>query len=657
MNPSIKNLPWWTYVLPLLICHIGTQLSLSFQFSTGVALLYLPIPFAIAMIQWWGPRVLIGLYLNAVFSAGLWGLSNTFFWPLYALPETLAVALSWFLFTKLAHGRCWMPEIRDTLYFIVLAIIPAACIDGFLVPAQLFLLGDISSAGFWNSVWGEWIGTLSSGFAVAAPLVYLLTPILERSGFSNTSGARTPLILIPPDHHRSINKLEIAAILGCSLLLCLLVPKGNYWFLYAIIGLWAGLRYGIGLAMINNTWIVFLTLILPIILSKTYLSNFTTTPELISIHIGLGFICAVSIITGSTISTLSLEIFSRKKTETQLLFEKQFSDNLIEALPAIFYLYDQDMKLMKWNKNHETELNYSSEELKGKPIGEWYTKDDLKEAAIQEIQHILKTGNVGSLETGLLHKDNREIPYILTFARIFINGIPHFMGVGINITERKALEENIKKSLREKETLILELYHRTKNTMQVILSMLALQAAKFPFNDELQQLVKTTNQRIQIISVVHQMLYKSKDLSRISMKEYIENISSLIRQSYDITTESISLDLALENHLVLIDTAIPCGIILNELMNNSLKYAFPQQKKGIISISFMQIKPDLFQLTYRDNGVGVPTDFDFRNQKSLGLKLIFSIGEEQMQGTVKMISQNGVKCTIDFPAALYKERI
>src|ERR1041385_552415 len=132
-----KKLPWWTFVLPLLICHLGTQLSLHFQFAPGVAILYLPIPLGMAMALWWGPRVLIGVYLNAVLCAGLWALPKVALWPLYALPETLAVFSSWLLFTKIARGRCWLPETRDTFLFIVLAILPAACFDGFQVPGQL----------------------------------------------------------------------------------------------------------------------------------------------------------------------------------------------------------------------------------------------------------------------------------------------------------------------------------------------------------------------------------------------------------------------------------------------------------------------------------------------------------------------------------------
>ncbi len=218
-------------------------------------------------------------------------------------------------------------------------------------------------------------------------------------------------------------------------------------------------------------------------------------------------------------------------------------------------------------------------------------------------------------------------------------------------------ENSLSKSLREKETLIREIYHRTKNTMQVIRGMIILQAEDYPSNIEVQQLVKNTEDRIQSISLVHQMLYQSQDLSQISIRDYVNELSDGVMQSFDVAKDRISLNLEIEDHKFLLDTAIPFGLILNELMTNSLKYAFPDNKKGVISIALSRGESDINILKYSDNGIGVPDGFDFRKQSTMGLQLIFGLGEQQMMGKVTMKNNSGIECVFEFHNNLYKARV
>jgi PAS domain S-box-containing protein len=218
-------------------------------------------------------------------------------------------------------------------------------------------------------------------------------------------------------------------------------------------------------------------------------------------------------------------------------------------------------------------------------------------------------------------------------------------------------EEKLNKSLREKETLIRELYHRTKNTLNVIRGMIVIQAAEYPENSDIQHLVKTTEDRIQVISLVHQMLYQGRDLSQICIKDYIENLSRLIFESFCISMDRISLNYKIDSRHFLLDTAIPLGLILNELMTNSLKHAFPDNRKGTISITLSCDEYGKTVFRYSDNGTGVSDGFDFRNTKSLGMKLIHSIAEQQMLGTLAMKNDNGVTCTFEFLNNLYKARV
>ncbi|MBN2544360.1 MAG: PAS domain-containing protein [Spirochaetes bacterium] len=221
-------------------------------------------------------------------------------------------------------------------------------------------------------------------------------------------------------------------------------------------------------------------------------------------------------------------------------------------------------------------------------------------------------------------------------------------GIEFVITERKLAEQNLQHALNEKEILIHELYHRTKNTLQIIRSLLVLHAEDFPDNVDLQKLVKDTEIRILVISMVHNMLFKSRDLSQISIKNYIKELSSLILKSFGLDNKKIKIKINIPDKFFHIDTAIPFGIIINELMTNSLKYAFPDERNGLITINLSSEKSGKNILHYSDNGIGVPEGFDFRNQKTLGLNLIYNIGESQLSGKVIMENNNGINCIIEF---------
>ena len=224
-------------------------------------------------------------------------------------------------------------------------------------------------------------------------------------------------------------------------------------------------------------------------------------------------------------------------------------------------------------------------------------------------------------------------------------------------SNRKQAEERLKSSLAEKEVLLRELYHRTKNTLQVIRSMLMLQAARMPDNAPVQKLVNDTERRIMAMALVHQKLYQSQDLSRISMQDYIGELAHLIIQSQVSAAQSITLRIEVDNLSLLLDTAIPCGLILTELLSNAVKYAFPDDRQGEIVIRLKIKNPESVELCVADNGIGVPPGFDFREQETFGIQTIIAIAEHQMQGQVQFAGERGLTCTVAFPTTLYRERV
>ena len=186
--------------------------------------------------------------------------------------------------------------------------------------------------------------------------------------------------------------------------------------------------------------------------------------------------------------------------------------------------------------------------------------------------------------------------------------------------------------------------------------MLFQNARRYSSSD-VQGLVKNIETKIQAMSLVHQMLYQSKDLSNINVNDYVTRLTTLIMQSYDISSQNVLLELDIEDISLLIDTAIPVGLVLNELISNSLDYAFPGERKGKIKICISRKDKSKIGLIVSDNGIGVPKEFDFRHQETLGLKMITGIVEKQMDGSIEFDTSSGLTCIIEFSDALYSKRI
>lgn len=228
-----------------------------------------------------------------------------------------------------------------------------------------------------------------------------------------------------------------------------------------------------------------------------------------------------------------------------------------------------------------------------------------------------------------------------------------YLGIGEDITNKKLAERDLRRALSQKETLLRELYHRVKNNMQVIRSMLHLQLASSR-DISAARLVTIIDQKIQTMALVHTKLYQSQDLSSIDLQSYIQELGKLLVQSCHKDSARIRLTFDLESVPVLIDVAVPCGLILNELFTNAIKHAFPGERGGTIHVSLKRVGDCRLSVNIRDDGVGVPPDFDFRKQSTLGLRTIFAIGEQQLLGKVRFSSGPGTSCSLEFENSPYR---
>jgi two-component sensor histidine kinase len=208
------------------------------------------------------------------------------------------------------------------------------------------------------------------------------------------------------------------------------------------------------------------------------------------------------------------------------------------------------------------------------------------------------------------------------------------------------------KEIEERKMLMRELYHRTKNNLQVISSLLRIKSDLVE-NDDMKNILEDMGNRIQTIALVHQKLYQSKSLSHIDLKDFITDLSSLLMSSYSLYQKKVIIELFLDSIVVSIDKAIPCGLIINELISNSLKYAFPGDRKGRIMIHLHKSDDGTTEINISDDGIGIPDDNKFMEMNTLGMLLLKSIAEEQLQGKLSIETNNGVSSTIRFKDILY----
>jgi two-component sensor histidine kinase len=215
---------------------------------------------------------------------------------------------------------------------------------------------------------------------------------------------------------------------------------------------------------------------------------------------------------------------------------------------------------------------------------------------------------------------------------------------------KRALEESqaqIERSLREKEVLIRELYHRTKNNMNVIVSLLRLQR-NHSGDERLREAFTETESRIMSMSLVHEKLYESSDLSHIDLKTYVEDLAGRLFSNYNLDDDRVSLELELGDVLVQTDTAVSCGLIINELVSNSLKYAFPDGRRGTIRIELGPAESSGIRLVFSDDGVGLPEGFDIERDGNLGMKIVMSLARGRLKARAATRSDAGLSFVMEF---------
>ena len=352
------------------------------------------------------------------------------------------------------------------------------------------------------------------------------------------------------------------------------------------------------------------------------------------------------------------DVTERDRAEAERRKAEARFRSLVEQIPAVTFMgsLNEDKNEFYVSPQIEALLGFSQEEWLSDPFL-WFNQLHPEDRAYcnQEFARGCVTGGPFRAEFRALTRDGNVV-WVHGEAHVVRDedGRPLFIqGVAYDITESKRAEqvvrasaEQLKASLEEKEVLLKEIHHRVKNNLQVISSLLKLQATHVEDPSALEMFNESRN-RIQSMALVHEKLYQSANLSRVDFAEYARSLSALLIRSYGAKAAQITLKTEIEDVSLSVDVSVPLGLIINELVSNCLKYAFPAGRGGEVRIEIHRIEQNQIQLLVADNGVGFPADFDFRKTETLGMQLVRTL-TGQIGGSIELRTDSGTEFRISF---------
>ena len=336
--------------------------------------------------------------------------------------------------------------------------------------------------------------------------------------------------------------------------------------------------------------------------------------------------------------------------ESEISYRQLFEDN-----PLPMWLYNVGtLKFVDVNNAAVSHYGYSKEEFLSMTIKEIRPEQEIKNL-IQDLagrvlpmqrsgiwKHKKKDGTIIDVEItshSIKRKHHQDLRLVLAN----------------DVSELLEGQREIKDSLREKETLLKEIHHRVKNNLQVITSLLKLQSLHVQ-EPQLLYIIKETQNRIMAMSFAHQKLYQSKNFSDVDFREYLEKIVHQIIHIFATESKNVNITMNSESVKLGIETAIPCGMLVNEVITNSIKHAFPNDEKGEIKIGFKKADGDYYRLTISDNGIGMSDKINIAEAKTLGLQLIETLAK-QIDAKLELHRNNGMEYCVTFKPVRYKKRV
>ncbi len=311
-------------------------------------------------------------------------------------------------------------------------------------------------------------------------------------------------------------------------------------------------------------------------------------------------------------------------------------------------LLDPVGHIITWNSGAERIFGYRAEEVLGDLISRFSSPQD---QTADKLQDTFKKATLQSFyeDQGWRARKDGSLFWAETVTTPFTNEknvLVGFSQVLRDITRRKNSQDTLTASLNEKEALLKEIHHRVKNNLQMISSLLRLQSENIQDPALLSIFLESQN-RVRSMAIIHECLYQSPDLARMDFADYVDKLTDNLLRTYSVRMDKISLRLEVDKVPLNLDIAIPCGLILTELVSNALKYAYPDGRAGTIFVTFRVLPKTGYELTVADEGVGLAHPINFESTESLGLRLVHIL-TEQLRGQIKVDSHGGTRFTITF---------
>lgn len=349
---------------------------------------------------------------------------------------------------------------------------------------------------------------------------------------------------------------------------------------------------------------------------------------------------------------VSLEIDRASENLTHQFIE------LVDSMKVhMMYMLSLDGHVLSWSPAAERLKGYRADEILGKHYSIFFTPEDIStELPSRTLRQALIEGMV-TREGWRIRKDGSRFraDVALSLVRDSQGHAKGFVKVVRDVTDRWKHEQLLEASLKEKELLLKEIHHRVKNNLQIVASLLRMQSRKLT-DPTLLQNFRESQSRVQAMALIHEYLYESKDLANINFQSYLENVVSGLLRSYSIGPDEITGRVEAQGIRLHLDLAAPCGLIVTELITNSMKYAFPNKRLGFVTVSCRYIAPQTLCLTVSDNGVGLPENFHLEASQSLGLQLVKSLARQlNAEMSVTSAHGKGVQYSFEFKGPSEKE--
>ncbi len=343
------------------------------------------------------------------------------------------------------------------------------------------------------------------------------------------------------------------------------------------------------------------------------------------------------------LTRMGVEKLRQIETQQELLKSEEKFRTLFEGSNDAAYILEPDGKLLEVNRMACEQFGFSRDELLGKAMFELLAPDKVANFS-NRVQEIQQKGRL-VFETKHLGKDGVPFPVEVSVRSFEYQGQPALLGTFRDISQRKQNEEKLRASLKEKDVLLQEIHHRVKNNLQVVSSLLYLQSEKF--NDpELTACFLESQSRICSMALAHEQLYQTKNLSEVRLKTYVESLVAQLQQSFLLPDQAITCRLEVEEFVLNIEKVIPCGLLITELLSNAYKHAFVDGRTGNITISMHRCGKQVV-LAVADNGVGLPTGYDWCQAKTLGMHLMTAL-TNQLNGTLELEQDHGTLFKVRF---------